>query len=90
MVEDVRMTPRPEWAHPADERILQHLVEHPPDYVPLVANRLGMHLGYVERRVDLLVERGLLEPVSGEVIYAVTDDGATYLAERASHATADD
>lgn len=84
------MTTRPEWAHPADERILKYLAENPPDYVPLVANRLGMHLGYVERRVDLLVERGLLEPVSEEVIYAVTEDGERYLTEQASTAAADD
>ena len=67
--------------HPADERILSYLNENPPDYVPLVANRLGMHLGYVERRVETLVELGLVQPVSGEVIYALTDRGKGYLAE---------
>ena len=70
-----------QWTHPADERILRHLQENPPDYVPLVANRLGMHLGYVERRVETLVEHGLVEPVSGEAVYVVTDRGERYLAE---------
>lgn len=61
--------------HPADERILEYFAEEPPDYVPLAANRLGMHLGYVERRVETLVENGLLEPVSQERIYTITDRG---------------
>lgn len=79
----------PEWAHPADERILGYLQENPPDYVPLIANRLGMHLGYVERRVDTLVEKGLLEPVTGEEIYAVTERGEQYLGEEAVAVKAD-
>jgi DNA-binding MarR family transcriptional regulator len=74
------MATSPEWTHPADERILQYLEENPPDYVPLIANRLGMHLGYVEKRVDTLVEHGLVEPVTGEEIYAVTTRGEAYLA----------
>lgn len=67
--------------HPADERILSHLSENPPNYIPIVANKLGMHLGYVERRVETLVELGFLQPVSEEVIYAVTDLGERYLSE---------
>lgn len=73
------MSTSPDWTHPADERILRFLSENPPDYVPLIANRLGMHLGYVERRVETLVDHGLLEPISGEVIYAVTERGERYL-----------
>lgn len=73
-----------DWTHPADERILQHLHENPPDYVPLIANRLGMHLGYVERRVETLVEEGLVEPITGEEIYAVTEKGKEHLAHRTS------
>lgn len=75
---------RPDWSHPADERIVRYLRENPPDYVPLIANRLGMHLGYVERRVETMVDHGLVEPVSGEVVYAVTDLGERYLADGAS------
>lgn len=67
--------------HPADERILSHLNENPPDYIPLVANRLGMHLGYVEGRIETLVELGFVRPVSEEVIYGVTDRGERYLTE---------
>ena len=83
------MAASPEWAHPADERILRYLSEHPPDYVPLIANRLGMHLGYVERRVETLVEQGLVEPISGESIYAVTERGERYLSEGCVAATAE-
>lgn len=75
------MSTAPDWTHPADERILRYLRENPPDYVPLIANRLGMHLGYVERRVETMVDRGLVEPVTGEVVYAVTDRGERYLTE---------
>ena len=83
------MAASPEWTHPADERILRYLEEHPPDYVPLIANRLGMHLGYVERRVEALVDHGLVEPISGESIYAVTERGERFLADEAAAAAAD-
>jgi DNA-binding IclR family transcriptional regulator len=65
---------------PADEDILRHLCAERPDYLALVANRLGMHLGYVERRCDVLVEHGLVEPVSGEVVYRTTELGEQVLA----------
>lgn len=65
---------------PADERILEYLAEHPPDYVPLIANRLGMHLGFVERRRDVLVDLGFVEPVTNESIYGITERGERYLA----------
>lgn len=71
---------RPNWMGPADEEILRELHEQRPDYLPLVANRLGMHLGYVERRCDELVERGLIEAVSGETVYRTTALGRRYLA----------
>lgn len=83
------MAASPEWTHPADERILRYLEEHPPDYVPLIANRLGMHLGYVERRVEALVDHGLVEPISGESIYAVTERGERFLADEAAPVAAD-
>lgn len=83
------MAPSPDWTHPADERILRYLTEHPPDYVPLIANRLGMHLEYVERRVETLVEHGLVEPITGEAIYDVTERGEGYLAEESVPVAAD-
>lgn len=83
------MSTRPDWSHPADERIVRYLRENPPDYVPLIANRLGMHLGYVERRVEAMVDRGLVEPVTGEVVYTVTDRGEQYLSEGTTGVPAD-
>lgn len=65
---------------PADEEILRALRDQRPDYLALVANRLGMHLGYVERRCEVLVEEGLVEPVSAEAVYRTTDLGRRYLA----------
>lgn len=65
---------------PADEDILRDLCAERPDYLPLVANRLGMHLGYVERRCDVLVDQGLVEPVTAEVVYRTTELGEQYLA----------
>ena len=65
---------------PADEDILRQLREEQPEYLALVANRLGMHLGYVERRCAVLVENGLVEQVSEEVVYRTTELGERYLA----------
>jgi DNA-binding IclR family transcriptional regulator len=65
---------------PADEEILRALRDQRPDYLALVANRLGMHLGYVERRCAVLVEEGLVEPVSAEAVYRTTELGQRYLA----------
>jgi len=71
------------WMRPADVRILRQLRDERPDYLALVANRLGMHLGYVERRCAVLVDHGLVEPVSGEVVYRTTERGEEILAEKA-------
>ena len=70
---------RPNWMRQADEEIVRELREERPDYLALVANRLGMHLGYVERRCEVLVEQGLLEAVSEEAVYRTTDLGERYL-----------
>jgi len=80
---------RPNWMRQADERILRHLRDERPDYLPLVANRLGMHLGNVERRVAVLVEHGFVEPVSDEVVYRTTERGTEYLQEQATESTRD-
>lgn len=71
---------RPNWMRAADEEILRELCEERPDYLPLIANRLGMHLGYVERRCSVLVEHGLVEAVTGEVVYRTTERGEQFLA----------
>lgn len=62
-----------------DDAILKAFYRDQPDYIPLVANRLGMHIRYVETRCATLREYGLLKPVTDEVVYAVTDRGEAYL-----------
>jgi len=82
---------RPDWLRTADERILRYFEANPPDYVPLMANRLNVHLEYAERRVALLVEHDLLRPVTNERIYTVTDRGRRVLdAEEEATVTAED
>lgn len=70
---------RPDWLRTTDERILRYFEANPPDYVPLMANRLNVHLDYAEQRVALLVEHDLLRPVTNEQIYTVTDRGQLLL-----------
>ncbi|SNR50383.1 DUF2250 domain-containing protein [Halorubrum vacuolatum] len=59
----------------ADERILAYLDRAGPDYPALVAGNTGLHVAYVEKRIAMLAAAGFLEPVSGEVIYRITDPG---------------
>ena len=70
---------QPEWMIDADRRILEHLHANPPEYVPLVANRLGLHLAFAERRVDRLAQAGLIMPVTNESIFAITRRGRDVL-----------
>lgn len=63
-----------------DEAILEDLQREQPDCIPFVANRLGMHLKYVDGRCESLVEHGLIEQVTGEPVYCLTDHGERYLA----------
>lgn len=67
---------QPAWSRPADSHILEFLAESEPEYPTIVANRLGMHTPYVESRFEELAERGLVEAVTGEVVYRTTDRGA--------------
>lgn len=73
------MTQRAAWMHSADHRILDYLRRERPDYAPLIANRLGIHLKYVEQRIEVLCAYGLLEAISDEVVYRITDTGVAYL-----------
>jgi len=64
---------------PADRRILQYLSTSSADYPALIASNTGLHVPLVERRCLVLETAGLLEPVSGEVIYRLTDRGRSVL-----------
>lgn len=73
---------------PADERILDYLSERPPDYIPLIASRLGLPLGYARRRFDTLEKAGLVESVTEEPVYSATDRGERCLAAAREQALA--
>ncbi|MGM0604340.1 MAG: DUF2250 domain-containing protein [Halobacteriota archaeon] len=62
-----------------DRRVLTHLREYGADYPALVAGNTGLHIPLVERRCVALEREGLLEAVSGEVIYRITDAGRSRL-----------
>ena len=70
---------RPGWMTTADETILRDLRAEQPDYATLVASRLGMLPNYVDDRCHALEENGLIESVSSEVVYRVTDRGERFL-----------
>jgi predicted transcriptional regulator len=63
----------------ADDAILEAFHQDQPDYIPLIANRLGMHLPHVETRCDQLIDAGLLTKVTGEAVYCLTTEGEQYL-----------
>lgn len=72
---------------PADRQILAYLDENPPEYIPLMATRLGLPLGHANERTASLVERGLVAPVTNECIYRLTEKGAERLADAAAHSS---
>lgn len=67
------------WMRPADEAILRFLSRERAEYPAIIANRTGMHTPYVERRCRALVDHGLIEPVSQEVVYRITARGRSHL-----------
>ena len=74
------MSRHADWLRRADAAILLYLFREQPTYVPIVAQRLGIHLDYAEDRVERLVDAGFVEPVSAEVVYRITDRGERHLA----------
>ncbi|MFC4551704.1 MULTISPECIES: hypothetical protein [Halorussus] len=71
-----------DWLTRSDVAILRDLSADGPDYIPLVANRIGIHLKHVESRCTVLLERGLIEQTTDEVIYRLTEDGEQCLRAR--------
>lgn len=72
-----------------DAAILDFLADGRVEYAAIIANRVGAHTPYVERRCRVLVDRGLIEPVTSEVVYRATDAGQR-AAEDGPDADADD
>lgn len=61
----------------ADRRILQYLSSTGADYPALIASNTGLHIPLVERRCEALKAAGLVELVSDEVLYRLTEYGRT-------------
>jgi len=65
---------------PMDAAILEHLSDHGLDYPELIAEEGPAGLDRTARQADTLANRGLVEQVSPEVVYRVTDRGERRLA----------
>jgi len=65
--------------HPLDATVLVHLSEERLDYPTCIAARYEVPPADVRRRCEALAERDLVEPVSREVVYRLTDAGADRL-----------
>lgn len=59
----------------ADRRILRYLAAETVEYPALIASNTGLHVPLVERRCRALTEADLLEAVSDEVLYRLTERG---------------
>lgn len=59
----------------ADRAILEFLDDNGAEYAAIIANRTGVHTSYAESRIEVLAGRGLIEPVTGEVVYRLTAAG---------------
>jgi hypothetical protein len=80
-VDDARQQAREgNWERPADRALLEAFGQDGPEYCPLVAGRLGLHLKYAERRCNELESRGYLRQRDGRS-YELTECGVTRLDE---------
>ncbi|WP_280587334.1 DUF2250 domain-containing protein [Halorubrum sp. Boch-26] len=59
----------------SDERVLAYLDDVGTDYPAFVASNTGLYLDHVESRLDALDAAGLVERVTGEAVYRITDAG---------------
>lgn len=64
-----------DWIRPVDAVILDHLAEQRFDYVALIARETQLTPSYAERRVEALADHDLVEAVSHEVVYRITERG---------------
>lgn len=72
--------------HPVDVVVLQHL-RSGVDYPTCIAVRRDVDTAVVEQRCERLAERDLVEPVSPEVVYRITETGLRTLEARATGET---
>ena len=72
--------------HPVDVVILRYL-QTGVDYPTCIAVGRDVDLAVVEKRCARLVERDLVEPVSHEVVYRITERGIRTLEARTARQT---
>ena len=59
----------------SDERLLSYLADVGADYQAFIAGNTGLYDDHVETRLTALADAGLVERVSSEAVYRVTDAG---------------
>ena len=59
----------------SDERLLAYLDDVGTDYPAFVASNTGLYADHVESRLEALAAAGLVERVTGEAVYRLTDAG---------------
>ena len=65
----------------SDERILAYLDDVGTDYPAFVAGNTGLYADHVDERLNALAAGGLVEAVTGESVYRLTDAGREALRE---------
>jgi len=63
----------------SDERLLAYLDDVGTDYPAFVASNTGLYADHVESRLEALAAAGLVERVTGETVYRLTDAGRAAL-----------
>jgi hypothetical protein len=63
----------------SDERLLAYLDDVGTDYPAFVASNTGLYADHVESRLEALAAAGLVERVTGEAVYRLTDAGRSAL-----------
>ena len=64
-----------------DERVLAYLDDVGTDYPAFVASNTGLYVDHVESRLDALDAAGLVEQVTDEEVFRLTDAGRDALRE---------
>ena len=73
---------------PTDAVILEHLSDRGIDYPEVIAAGRAFSADTAARRADDLASRGLVEQVSHEVVYRITERGEARLEVRTERRTA--
>ncbi|WP_096395339.1 DUF2250 domain-containing protein [Halorubrum trapanicum] len=63
----------------SDERLLSYLADVGADYQAFVAGNTGLYDDHAESRLTALADAGLVERVSGEAVFRITDAGRAAL-----------